>query len=267
MILTAMLRQETRDPEQAREPYIEPKEASIWLEKALIGHDLPLAHLKSILHNREVEDYQKYPLTLRGIPPYVEMVQILGKLLKEMGHKGLILFFDEAESITQGRLKQRAKSYAILDHFFHTKAHVYPIFALTDDFFEVVKNEPYESENTHKDRAQEQVQGQEQNVASGEEETEEKAKVSPFAEHYAERWKNIKIANLQAFHSKGWDTLQTRLIELYGEAYQIPIEPQSAEIKKTLQKLLNTLKTQDTRLKLKALVHQLDLETQHYFLK
>jgi hypothetical protein len=217
MILTALLQQQ--------------KESSHLLEKALMGHDLPLTHLKSILKAQGIEGYKKQSLRCCGNIPYVQMVQALGKLLKEMGYKGLVLFFDEAESIAQGRLTSRAKSYAILDQFFQSKSFVYPVFALTDDFFDRVNQERYDDEK------------------------------QTFSQNYSETWKNLNVARLQN-SSDGWDSLQNRLIQLYAEAYQIDIPNQMTEIKQSLQKLLSKLNTQETRFKLKALVHQLDIETQ-----
>ena len=76
----------------------------------------------------------------------MQMVQALGELFKKMGYKGLVLFFDEGESIAQGRLDNRAKSYALLDQFFDKKGCVYPIFAFTEDFFDKVTCEPYDDE-------------------------------------------------------------------------------------------------------------------------
>lgn len=237
MILTGMLQEKNKTAEKPRELHLKPKEASALLEQALTGHEIPLVCLKSILHNREVDGYHTQSLLCKGALPYVQMVQVLGKLLKEMGYKGLVLFFDEAESITQGRVNQRVKSYAILDEFFNTKASVYPVFAFTDDFFQVVNGEQYDDEK------------------------------KTFPVHYADRWRQIKIARLQAFLSKEWGPLQHRLIDLYAEAYQLPLLHQKIEIQERLQKLLNTLKIQDIRLKMRAMVHQLDMETQHHFLK
>jgi P-loop Domain of unknown function (DUF2791) len=202
------------------------KDSPYLLEKALMGHDIPLMHLKKILKYQEIEGYQKQSLACRGNLPYFQMVQALGRLLQEMGYKGLVLFFDEAESITQARLGQRAKSYDILAHFFKNKDPIYPIFALTDDFFAKVHNEP----------------------------------------NYAEDWNDLNIVRLQDFSPDAWEALQNRLIQLYAEAYRIDLSNQIIGIKEKLHNLLKQLKTQETRFKLKALVNQLDIETQHLWL-
>jgi hypothetical protein len=215
---------------------LQPKDFSSWLEKALIGHDLPLAHLKKILRSRDIEGYQKLSLICRGNLPYIQMLQAVGNILKEMGYKGLVLFFDEAESIAQGRLNNRAKAYDMLDQFFHIKNSIYPIFAFTDDFFDKVKHEEYEDEK------------------------------QTFSQNYSEAWKDLNIVRLQEPFSVGWEFLQNHLIQLYAEAYQIDLSNQTMEIKVKLQNLLTKLKSQGTRLKLKALVNQLDIETQNYLL-
>lgn len=240
MILTAMLCKNKPLPEKQKllkkEKSYRPKEFSNWLEKALMGHNLPISYLKSILKHRDVEGYQKEPLICRGNLPYVQMVQALGNVLKKMGYKGLVLFFDEAESITQGRLKSRAKGYEILDQFFQSKNSIYPIFAFTEDFFAKVKDEQYDDEK------------------------------QTFCKNYAEAWKNLNVLQLQDASTAGWESLQTRLIQLYTEAYQIDFSSQTIEIKERLQGLVDKLKSQETRFKLKALVNQLDIETQHRFL-
>jgi hypothetical protein len=197
-------------------------ERSYWLEKALMGRNMRLTYLKKMLKSC------KKSLTCRGNLPYVQMVQVLGRVLKEMGYKGLVLFFDEAESIAQGRLKSRARSYEILDQFVQNRGFLYPIFAFTDDFFDQVKRELYDDEKC------------------------------PFPKNYAEAWSDLNIVRLQELSSVGWETLQNRLIQLYAEGYRIDLSGQMAEIKKRLQ----NLPAQETRFRLKALVNQLDVETQ-----
>lgn len=243
MLLTAMLckdKPSSRKQELLRKgKHYRPKDSSYWLERALIGHDLPLMHLKSILKDREIEGYKKDSLSCRGNLPYVQMVQALGKLLKQMGYKGLVLFFDEAESITQGRSSSRAKSYEILHQFFQSKDSVYPIFAFTDDFFDKVNHEQYQDDKKEK---------------------------QTFSQNYAQAWKDLNIVRLTNFSSEEWEALQNRLIQLYTEAYQIHLPNQMSGIKEKLQNLLDRHKAQETRFKLKALVNQLDIETQHYLL-
>lgn len=237
MILRAMLAKNkplTEKEKLKKDKNLKPKDFSTWLEKALIGNNLPSSHLKQILKSRGIEGYQKQSLICRGNAPYVQMVQSLGNLLKKMGYKGLVLFFDEGESITQGRLGSRAKSYEILNQFFQSKDSVYPIFAFTEDFFDKVNQEEYGDEK------------------------------QTFSLNYAEAWKDLNIARLQDSSADRWEALQDRLIKLYAEAYQLDLSHQLIGIKGKLQKLLNTLKAQETRFKLKALVNQLDIEAQNF---
>jgi hypothetical protein len=236
MVLTAMLSSKRLTPKKSSLKKIQahrPKEHGAWLDKALMGYDIPTLHLKNVCKYREVEGYQEHSLICRGNDAYFQMVQSLGRVLKEMGYKGLLLFFDEAESITQGRLGPRVKSYDLLDRFFQSKNYVFPVFAFTDDFFDKVKSEPYDE------------------------------KMDIFAKNYAESWKNLNILRLCDFSSQGWESLLERLMQLYSEAYQIKLPPQ---INQSLQSLVDKLDSQETRVKLKALVNKLDIETQQILL-
>lgn len=207
-----------------------PKEYGYWLDKALMGYDIPVAHLRNVCKYREVEGYREQSLICRGNDSYFQMVQSLGRVLKEMGYKGLLLFFDEAESIAQGRLGHRVKSYHLLDQFFQTKSSVFPVFAFTDDFFDKANHETYDDN---------------------------------FPKNYAEAWRDLHILRLQDFSSHGWESLLDRLMQLYSQAYQIDLPLQ---VKASLQSLLGKLEAQETRFKLKALVNKLDRETQHVLL-
>lgn len=237
MTLTAMLRKTKRlTPKESslkKHQAYRPKEYGYWLDKALMGYNIPISHLKSICKYREVEGYREQSLICRRNDLYFQMVQSLGRVLKEMGYKGLLLFFDEAESIAQGRLGHRVKSYPLLDQFFQTKGFVFPVFAFTDDFFDTANHETYD-ENTEL-----------------------------FSKNYAEAWRDLNILRLQDFSSHGWESLLDRLMQLYSQAYQINLPSQ---VKPSLQSLLSKLEVQETRLKVKALVNQLDIETQHLLL-
>lgn len=206
-----------------------PKEYGSWLEKIVMGSHIPAKQLKSVCKYRGVEGYQEHPLICRGNEPYFQMIQSLGRILKEMGYKGLILFFDEAESITQGTLRHRAKSYQLLDSFFQAKGSVFPIFGFTDDFFAKLKSESY---NDHQDM---------------------------FPKNYAELWQDLNIVRLQEASSQEWNFLLHHLMQLYSEAYQVEL---SSQIKPALQALVEKLQVPQMRYKLKALVNRLDIETQ-----
>ena len=208
---------------------LKPKDFDHWLQQAFVGHNLPVAHLKQILKAREVEGYREQSLIARGNAPYVQMVQSLGKLLHAMGYKGLVLFFDEAESIAQGRLSARVKSYEILNQFFQHSGFVYPVFAFTETFFDKVCCEEYGGE------------------------------APQFPQNYAEAWEGLQIIRLQDSSLTRWEALQDRLINLYAEAYQLDLASKTLEIKQQMRALLEKLKTQETRFKLKALINQLDI--------
>lgn len=233
MILTAMLyktKQLTPKENSGKlHQAYRPKEYGYWLDLALRGYDIPVAHLRSVCKYREVEGYREQSLICRGNDPYFQMVQCLGRVLKEMGYKGLLLFFDEAESIAQCRLAHRLKSYHLLDQFFQTKGFVFPVFAFTDDFFDKANHEPYDDNK------------------------------EIFPKNYAEAWLDLNILRLSDFSSQGWESLLDRLMQLYSQAYQIDLSP---EVKPILQSFLGTLEVQETRFKLKALVNKLDIETQ-----
>ena len=237
MTLTAMLCKNKRlTPKESllkKHQAYRPKEYGYWLDKAFMGCDIPVGHLKNVCKYREVEGYREQSLICRGNDPYFQMVQSLGRVLKEMGYKGLLLFFDEAESIAQGRLGNRAKSYYLLDRFFQTKGSVFPVFAFTDDFFDKANHESYDD------------------------------KKEIFPKNYAEAWRDLNILRLSDFSSHGWESLLDRLMQLYSQAYQIDIPLQ---VKPSLQSLLGKLEAQETRFKLKILVNKLDIETQQAFL-
>ncbi len=247
VILTAMLcKSKKLTPKESslkKHQAYQPKEHGQWLDKALMGYNIPAAQLKSVCKYREVEGYKEHSLICRGNDSYFQMVQSLGSLLKEMGYKGLVLFFDEAESIAQGRLPHRVKSYHLLDQFFQTEGSgtsgsgtpgsVFSVFAFTDDFFDKVKDEEYDN-------------GKE-----------------TFPKNYAEAWQDLTVFRLSNFTSHGWESLLDRLMQLYSQAYQIDLPLQ---VKPSLQALIAKLEAQETRCKLKALVNKLDVETQQALL-
>ena len=238
MILTAMLCKNKRftPKENALKKHraYRPKEYESWLNSALMGYDIPVTNLKNICKYRDVKGYRENSLICRGNDPHFQMVQSLGRVLKEIGYNGLVLFFDEAESIAQGRLNHRVKSYHLLDRFFQTKGFVFPVFAFTDDFFDKVNSEQYEDER------------------------------AIFPKNYGEVWRDLTILRLQDFSHDEWNSLLDSLMQLYSQAYQIDLPPQ---VKQNLHALLSKFEVQETRFKLKALVNKLDIETQHVLLE
>lgn len=229
LILQGMIAEEPVGKQLKNKSGLKPKDFDHWLEKAVLGHNLPTSQLQQILKSRGVKRGRGEPLTCRGNAPYIQMVQCLGKLLHAMGYKGLVLFFDEAESIAQGRLSVRAKSYEILSQFFDHVGFVYPVFAFTESFFDRVRTEEYGGE------------------------------APLFPKNYAEVWKDLQIVRLEDSSLNRWGVLQDRLIELYAEAYQLNLLEKKSEIKEQMNHLLKKLNMQETRFKLKALIHQLDI--------
>lgn len=180
-----------------------------------------------------------FGITDRKNSTYLQMVYGLGTVLHAMGLRGLVLLFDEAESIVQLRLKGRLKSYEILNHFFEdfispmeemhrASRRVYPLFAFTETFFDKVRSEKYHSEP------------------------------SPFPQNYGEKWSQISSVRLQDDHAC-WDEMQNRLIALYEKAYQIDLSVSHQDIKRRLQSIVDTMETQEMRYKIKAFIHQLDI--------
>lgn len=239
MILWAMISKSkpaSKKQNSPKSPILRPKEIAASLERAFMGREISLFRLKQILKSCGVEGYQKEPLACKGNNPYILMIHALGGLLRKMGYKGLVLFFDEAEAIAQGRVGSRVKSYDILHQLFNNKQPVYPIFAFTESFFDRVRLEDYTSEKPI------------------------------FPQNYAALWEGLTVVRLEENSHKEWEGLQDRLIQLYAEAYRLDLSAQIVPIKRRLQSLLDQIKTQETRFKIKALVQQLDIETQNYFL-
>lgn len=226
MILQAMV---SKNKFPMKKKGLKPRDFDHWLEEAFMGRSLPISSLKQILKARGGAWDPKEPLACRGNLPYLQMVQSLGKLLHDMGHKGLVLFFDEAESIAEGRLKSRSKSYDILHQLFFSKGFVYPVFAFTPAFFDQVRREEYGGE------------------------------APQFSQNYAEGWKSLQVVKLSDFSSSQWEILQDRLIDLYAEGYQVDLTPRAKEIKQQMGDFLEKVKGQETRFKLKAFIHQLDI--------
>ncbi len=95
-----------------------PREFPWILANGLNGNSPPLVRLRQALRYREVSFYKEQSLTCKGWEPYVDMVEALGLMLRQMGYKGWVLLFDEAEAIAQTRINMRRTSYAILQRFF-----------------------------------------------------------------------------------------------------------------------------------------------------
>ncbi|MEA3240911.1 MAG: BREX system ATP-binding domain-containing protein [Pseudomonadota bacterium] len=214
-----------------------PREFPWLLANALNGAVLPVHRLRHALKYRQVSFYKDASLVCKGWEPYFEAVCSFAAMFKTMGFKGWVLLFDEGESITQRSIIQRRKSYEILHRFFspfspHTG--LYPIFAFTDDFFLQVQLEDY-------DRAK---------VCNEEE--------FPYFElNYGEAWRQLRVHRLHNLTGPEWEELSGRLIHLHARAYGW--EPPATGTRQQMAAVVASTGGQDARLKLKALVNQLDL--------
>jgi hypothetical protein len=221
-----------------------PREFPWILANSLKGNSPPLVRLRQALRYREVSFYKEQSLTCKGWEPYVDMVEALGLMFQQMGYKGWVLLFDEAEAIAQTRVNLRRKSYAILQRFFcpdTQSSGLYPVFAFTDDFFATVKDEDYERLDTRSETEQ-----------------------PYFAENYAKAWNRLKIYDLHDLSSKEWQTLAQKLIHLHAKAYDW--QPDPKQLQEQLAATLKETGMREARLKIKALVNQLDFIQQEIVL-
>jgi hypothetical protein len=224
--------------------HFRPREFPWILANGLNGNSPPLVRLRQALRYREVSFYKEQSLTCKGWEPYFDMVRGLGLMFQQMGYKGWVLLFDEAEAIAQTRINVRRTSYAILQRFFCPDAQssgLYPVFAFTDDFFATVKGEDYDRVDTRGDKEQ-----------------------PYFAENYAKAWRRLNIHDLHDMSNREWQTLAEKLIHVHAKAYDWQPEPKQLQ-----EQLTTTLKktgSREARLKIKGLVNQLDFVHQEIVL-
>jgi hypothetical protein len=81
-----------------------------------------------------------------------------------------------------------------------------------------------------------------------------------FAENYAKAWRRLNIHDLHGLSSREWQTLAEKLIHVHGKAYNWQPEPK--QVQKQLAATLKETGAQEARLKIKALVNQLDFVQQ-----
>jgi hypothetical protein len=173
------------------------------------------------------------------------MVFSLARLFQGMAFKGWVVLFDEGESIAQGRITSRSKSYQILHRMFVPENPIpgfYPVFAFTDDFFTQVAQEDYDRVRVRNEM-----------------------EVPYFDRNYAKAWRDLTICRLTDLTSAEWKALSEKMMVLHARAYGWrPLETQARE---ELKRRLSEAHDQEARLKLKALVDQLDLCHQAQVLK
>jgi len=252
-ILTAMAQKNvTISPEKKelkKHAGFKPREFSWILKNALMGKDIPLARLRSVLNYRQVPFHREHSLICRGGEQYLAMVRGMSTLFQKIGFKGWLVLFDEGESIVQSSITCRSKSYEILNRIFCPETAsrgFYPVFAFTPDFFACLEDEEYDRVRIKK------------NVKAG---TEPPVPTPYFKENYSRAWENIHIHTLQDLSLKEWETLIHKLIKLHAAAYSW--NPSFDSMEEEMNQKLSGLKGFEARLKLKALVNHLDIEQQH----
>ena len=214
--------------------YRRPNDFPVTLQRVLLGETVPVASFRPALKYRQVAFYRQASLTLRGEAPFFTMIEATGQLLRQMGYKGWILLFDEAEAIIQVRSTLRARAYRHLDGLLSptlTPAAVYPVFAVTPDFFQKIRDEDYE--------------------------------LPYFDDDYATAWRDLSVYTLRSLSRAAWEDLCETLIALHLEAYQWTADRE--QLRTLLRNRLNALPLQDTRVTLKGLIDELDHAQQEVF--
>ena len=214
--------------------YRRPNDFPATLQRVLLGETVPVASFRPALKYRQVMFYRQASLTLRGEAPFSTMIEALGQLLRQMGYKGWILLFDEAEAIIQVRSTSRARAYRNLAGLLSptlTPAAVYPVFAVTPDFFQKIREEDYD--------------------------------LPYFDDDYATAWRDLSVYTLRSLSRAAWEDLCETLIALHLEAYQWDADRE--QLRALLRNRLNALPLQDTRVTLKGLIDELDQAQQEAF--
>lgn len=226
----------------------QPRSFAWTLKNALMGKEIPAHKLAAVFHYREVPFYKGHSLVCREPREYLAMVKGLAGLFKEMGYGGWVLLFDEGESIGQTRITSRSKSYDILHEIFCPDGPApgfYPVFAFTHDFFTLVESEPWD--RTRK--------------PGGRRKPDQPIEEIPcFVHNYHKAWKRINIHSLQDLSPDEWERLTAKLKILHGRAYGW--EPDAEKPAHEMRQILSRNKGAESRMKLRLLVNQLDLEQQ-----
>ncbi|MFQ5900682.1 MAG: BREX system ATP-binding domain-containing protein [Thermodesulfobacteriota bacterium] len=214
-----------------------PGEIPSLLERALTGEVVPVNRLRNALKYRQVPFYKNGSLSYKGTDIFIQMIQGVAKLFRQMGYCGWVILFDEGESITQLRISARARSYRILDRLFALQGSasgLYPVFAFTDDFFKCVQEEDYERTRIRRDQ-----------------------ETPYFSQNYFNLWNGLTVHRLQDLSRQEWDELAERLLHLYVKAFKW--QPAEDHILQKMRGRITELLGEETRYILKALVEQLDV--------
>ncbi|MCD6292562.1 MAG: DUF2791 family P-loop domain-containing protein [Deltaproteobacteria bacterium] len=217
-----------------------PREFPWLLGNALKGNLVPTVRLRHALKYRQVPFYKDHSLVRRGWEPYLQALYSLAELFQTLGYKGWVILFDEGESIIQRSISTRPKSYTILDQLLNSEHYpnvLYPIFAFTDTFFMQIQNEDYERLVTRRG-----------------------TETPYFSKNYGLAWQNIRTYRLNELAANEWREIAEKLTLLHARAYNQHPATDSTQIK--LAKILSKNHNQEARLRIKALINQLDISQQ-----
>ncbi|MBF0259632.1 MAG: DUF2791 family P-loop domain-containing protein [Desulfamplus sp.] len=269
-----------------------PREFPWILNNALMGKEIPVPQLKSALKYRKVSFYKDESLVCRGANLYMEAIKGYATMFKNIGYKGWVVLFDEAESIMLTSILNRSKSYAILHQIFcpdKASEGFLPVFAFTHDFFTYLKDEDFErtriirkrkpkgmtdatnkgtgnllegTQNLSENRKNlpENTKNIFENKDQNGENLHEETKILFFEQNYSKAWQNINIHRLRNLTSKEWHTLIRKLIQIHALAYRW--EPDVDAMDKKIFSRLLKQSDAESRMKLKLIVNLLDLEQQ-----
>jgi hypothetical protein len=217
-----------------------PREFPWLLGNALKGNLVPTVRLRHALKYRQVPFYKDHSLVRKGWEPYLQTIYALAELFQNLGFKGWVILFDEGESLIQRSITTRPKSYAILDRLLTPDNYpngLYPIFAFTDAFFMQIQNEDYERLVNRRG-----------------------IETPYFSKNYGQIWQNIRTHSLNELSLSAWQEIATKLTILHARAYNW--HPTTESTRTELTKTLQASHTQEARLRIKALINQLDLSQQ-----
>jgi hypothetical protein len=204
------------------------------LRRALTGEAVPVAALRAALKYRQVSFYHQASLALVGDEPFLRMLVALSQLFRCLGYKGWVLLCDEGEAIAQVRRPARARAYRLLHRLLcpdGPQPGLYPVFAFTPDFFQRLQQEDFSD--------------------------------PLFERDYAQAWRHLSTYHLPGLSAAAWQNICSTLIALHAAAYRWHADP--AQLMPVLSARLQTLRLQEPRFVLKALVDELDQVQQQAF--
>jgi len=256
-ILTAMAQKTMEVPPKKRKlkkhARFKPGSFSWVLKNALLGRNIPAWRLNTVFKYRQVDFYKNKSLVCKKPHEYLDMVQGMGILFKNIGYKGWMLLFDEGESIAQNNIICRSKSYRLLDKIFYPevkKNNLFSVLAFTNDFFSRLEYETYDRTKPRKKHKTNE------NKHNGSLDNQ----IFYFDKNYHDDWKNIQKLRLYDILPKEWEVLIHRIVILHGIAYKW--KPSLNLMQTKISRELSNYKTAETRLKFKITINILDIEQQ-----